>query len=457
MLHGAADLFCEFYDELDEAEFRAEFARWSEDRRLDSDSAAVAGDVQRGASLERIRMRINSMRINNHKDVGAQRYACMRGIDRAFACLNTALHPGRVAIPPALAPLAAHVIARGRLDSDSGAHEGALLLRHVTRLGSSQLPEHPRDAFSSVVRVPEPSWRRCDHVMLGPSTRLRRHELADGLKVACVPFIADPDELRFDVRERRSGRFFAVAPRDSPVTHERVPNVIAALDRSGARLAVVPELTLTSGLLKRWQQTLRNRDRKGSCLHWVLVGTGDLRDGQRPTNTAVLLNGRTGEIIARQDKLFPFRLDSDALRRWKLTDRLEDQAIEEDLAPGHRLTVLEAGTMRLAILICEDLKRVTDLAGIIRDMGVSHLVVPVFSRPLGSYRWEHNAAKVYDEATGTTTIVANSLVMRTILGKGEGTSLIVSPGATEATRGCSESAEDLSLFVLELNGTAEAI
>lgn len=446
-MHSVPDLFCELYDDLDEAELRKRGEAWAMDKFLKSAADGVAGEVRSGTPVAQIRRRLEVS-----TDVEWQRYACLLGIDRAFLSLNPALQVAGQPIPAALQPLATHVIARGRLDS--GASGGALLLRQVVRPVAGNLPEHPRDVFAAVIRVPESSWNSCEHLVLGPSSMLWRRDLEHGLKVACMPFIEDPAELRFEVREREAGRFYLIAPRNLAATRERVARAVAALDDSGAMLAVLPELTLSAPLLEQWQRALRGRKRGGSHLRWVLVGTGNLRRGRPPTNTAVLLDGYTGEVIARQEKLFPFSLTPEILRRWQLSGRLDDARVDEDLARGDRLVVLEAGALRVAMLICEDLGRVTDLAEPIRDLGISHLLVPVFSRPLREHRWEHQRSEVYGQATGTTAVISNSLVMRSILGKGDGTCLLVGPALEQPLLGESRSATEVRCFVLSLDGTA---
>lgn len=440
-----ADLFCELYDGIDDAAFRRDFRNWSTDPFLPSASRAVTNEVLSGGSVADIRNRLDTSR-----DREAKRYACLRGIDRAFFCLNPALQDTGV-IPAALAPLAAHVVARGRLDS--GAHGGALLLRQVSRFASGT-EEHQRDAFGAVVRVPAASWERCDHLVLGPSSALWRRDLELGLKVACMPFIEDPGEMIFETRELPDGRFYFIGPRSLPATRARVAEALAALDRSGATIGILPELTLDGPLVELWQHALRARDRGASRLRWVLIGTGNLAGGRPASNTALLLHGRTGDVIAHQEKLFPFNFTPEVLRRWNLTSRLGENAIEEDLLRGGHLTVIEAGALRVSILICEDLSRVTDLSVTVRDFGVSHLLVPVFGRPLRDHRWEHNSADIYGRATGSTAVVANSLVMRSIIGEGDGTCLLVGPAMDEPLVGRSASPTDAACFLLTADGKA---
>lgn len=427
-LHELADLFCELYDAIDIAAFGDHIEEWLADTQLWSVTAAVAGDVEHGRrGAEAIRMRINST-----DDPERQRFACLRGIDRAFASVNPAMR-GAEPVPSGLTRLALHVAAYQRLDS--GANGGALLPRLVNPAARAVLPNHPRELFASVVRVPEASLQACSHVVLGEAAAFHRHEILAGVRVGCVPFIADPDELDFETETRAAGRFYRIAPRGLDATRERIARVIANLDGSGVMIGMVPELTLTSELLSIWKRVLAERELGASKLHWLLVGSGDLTGEQPPKNTAVLLNGRTGEVIAEQDKLYPFALSPADIELWNLQEILGTEQIEEDLKRGERLFILEANGMRVAIMVCEDLARVVDLAGFVRDFGVSHVLVPVFARPNQDRRWERAAADVHAASTGSTIAVANSLVMASILGEkasGEGTCLVVWPGVSGA-------------------------
>jgi predicted amidohydrolase len=445
MLQPFADLFCELYDALDTGAFRRDVEAWSANSALDSLSTTIASDLEACRTTpDALRLRLN-----NQGEPGEIAFAVLRALDRAFAHVN----PMLAGVPPAgLAASVADVQARGRLDS--GAHGGALLPRLVHRQDPAQLPDHPREAFTSVVRVGAAAWDACDYERLPGHAIFHRHELLAGIKVACCPFIADPDELSFAVDDRSGRHFYRIGPRDHAPTLARVQELIDTLDASGAQIAVLPELTLTPALLERWQTCLRCRDHRGSRLLWVLAGTGNLGAGARPSNTAVLLDGRSGQELARQDKIFPFNFDASALLRWKLTGRLGRDPVDEDLEPGQSLTILDAGGMRVAIQICEDLSRAADFAGHVRDFGVSHVIVPVFDRPLRDRRWERAASDVHAKATGSTVVVANSLVMHTVLGGDPGVGLVVWPNASDALVASAARPGDIACFRLLPDGTA---
>jgi hypothetical protein len=240
--------------------------------------------------------------------------------------------------PADLLDLEARVLRTGRLNTSATA--GALVPRLAQR-GQPGPPTHKRDLLTYVQRVPAESWRRVDLRLLGPSRRLRARDLRNGVDVACVPMIADPAEMTFEKRATAAGTVYWIAPRDLAVTRARVHHVVGALDASGAQLALAPELTLTPQLLEVWRHEPRLR--RARRLRYVLVGSGNIDpSGDRAANTAVLLDGSTGDELGRQPKLFPFTMTADILERWELRPRLGRDELAEDLqAVSHRVTVFE--------------------------------------------------------------------------------------------------------------------
>ncbi len=377
-------------------------------------------------------------------------YAVVRGLDRALAHANPLLG----GVPPEpLRPIAARYARSGRLDS--GAVAGALLPRFATGGRRGQLPDDVHDALASVVRVPALDWDACDHAVLPSWARLSRPDRENGLRIATTPLIADPDELEWHVVERRNLHFYRIGPNGGDATRERIDRVIAGFDAAGAVIGVAPELCLSPGLLDRWRDALSERAGAGeSALRLVLVGTGDVEGSDPPTNTAVLLDAQTGEAVARQRKVFPFNFSPGDLELWGLKDRLP-APIDEDLTPGERVTVLEAGGVRLAVLVCEDLARLPALAGPLCRHGISLLLVPVFARPTKDRRWERARAESYSDSTGATVVVANSLVMATLLGTPTPVGTSIAVGSGSAAVGVAQVPEATPVF--DLTGGAPEV
>ena len=431
-----ADLFCELFDRLDPARFRAEGEAWMADPGV----AATAAEVERAALAG--------------EPVAAgdgDSFAVLLGLDAAFA--HAGPLSGGVA-PPALAEYALRYAESGRFDS--GALPGALLPRFARPGRGGQLPVDLADAFGSVVRVHAAGWAACEHVVLPARGRLTRANREAGLRIATAPMIRRPDELEWEVEERSGRRFYRIHPADREPTRARVERVIASWDEAGVAIGVAPELCLSRALLERWQSALRERAGAASSrLRLVVAGSGNVNGASPPTNEAVLLDARTGEPLVRQPKVHPFNFTAEDLELWGLADRLT-APIDEDLRRGERVCVVEAGGTRLAILVCEDLARLHAFAGALHAHGVSLLLVPVFARPTKDRRWERARADVYVDAVGATVVVANSLVIAEILRTPSpvGTAMAVAPG--HAVVGHASEPDDVVVFALDGDGPSVA-
>src|SRR4051812_559933 len=285
-------------------------------------------------------------------DRARQIFATLLGPDAAPA---HATPLSGAAAPPALTEYALRYVESGRLDS--GGVPGALLPRFARPGRRGQLPDDLADAFGAVLRVDASAWDACDHVSLPARSRLTRPEREAGLRIATAPIIREPDELEWDVQERSGLRFYRIHPTDCEPTGARIEKVIAAWDAQDVAIGVAPELCLSRALLERWQVALRERAGAAtSRLRLVVAGSGNVDGTSPPSNVAVLLDARSGEGLARQRKVHPFNFSADDLELWGLADRLT-APIDEDMSRGRRVSVVEAGGARLAILVCEDLAR----------------------------------------------------------------------------------------------------
>jgi predicted amidohydrolase len=440
-----ADLFCELFDGLGPAEFRGGGAEtWLGDDRvrelaLEIEAAAVDGTLEADA-----------VRASIADGESTARFAVLVGLDAALAhAVPSAGGP----VPPALSEPALRYAESGRLDS--GAHPGALLPRFARPGRGGQLPTEPADAFGSVVRVGESEWSACDHHSLPIHARLSRPDREGGLRIATAPLIREPDELAWEAEERAGVRFYRIHPATPASIQRRIDRVIASWDEQGATIGVAPELCLSQELLRRWRAALREREgAETSRLRLVLAGSGNVDGAAPPANTAVVLDALTGEVLVRQSKIHPFNFTPDDIELWGLGDRFSGP-IDEDLRPGERLGIIEAGGARLAILVCEDLSRLHAFAALLHSHGVSLILVPVFARPTKDRRWERSRAEVYGDATGSSVIVANSLVIASILDAPTpvGSALAVAGG--QAAVGHASEADDVIVF--ELDGGSPAV
>jgi predicted amidohydrolase len=429
-----ADRFCELFDALDAAQFHAEGEDWMADPGVAAAAAAVEQAVLAGKPLAA-------------PDGARQVFATLLGLDAALGHANPLFGE---AAPPALSEYALRYAETGCFDS--GALPGALLPRFARPGRRGQLPDSLADAFGSVVRVDAANWDVCDRAALPARARLTRPQREAGLRIATAAMIREPDELEWEVEERSGLRFYRIRPGDREPTRARVEKVIAAWDEQDVAIGVAPELCLSPVLLERWQAALRGRAGGAtSRLRLVVAGSGNLDGSSPPANEAVLLDARTGEVLVRQRKVHPFNFSPEDLELWGLTDRLI-APIDEDLRRGERVCVVEAGGVRLAILVCEDLARLHTFAGALEAHGVSLLLVPVFARPTKDRRWERARAEVYCDAIGSNVVVANSLVIAEILGSPApvGTAIAVAPG--HAAVGHSSEPDDVVVFTLDGDG-----
>ena len=443
-----ADLFCEAFDGMPPAEFRAKGEAWLTGPGVDAaasdvEERACAGTLDPAAERERLAAAPADER-------GSMAFALLRGLDAALAHANPL--SGGVP-PPGLEEHALRYAESGRLDS--GAAAGALVPRFARPGRRSQLPDDLADAFAAVIRVRAADWDACEHRTLPAHARLSRADRAGGLRLAAAPMIREPDELHWEMHERRGMRFYRIHPADGEAAARRVERVISSWDERDVTIGVAPELCLSPALLERWQQELRSRAAAGeSRLRLVLAGTGNVERANPPANTAVLLDALTGETLVHQRKIHPFNFHADDLALWGLEDRFA-APIDEDLTRGERLTVIEAGGVRMAILVCEDLARLHAFAGVLHAHGVSLLLVPVFARPTKDRRWERSRADAYGDATGASVVVSNSLVMAAILGTPApaGTAIAVASGS--AAVGHASEPDDVVVF--ELDGEAPRV
>ena len=429
-----ADLFCELFDRLEPAEFHAAGESWAYSTKLAESASEVERLVLAGAPLAA-------------GGEGQEIFATLVGVDAALAHANP-LMGGPT--PPALTEYALRYAESGRFDSGSIA--GGLLPKFARPGRQGQLPNDLTDAFGAVARVGASDWSACDHVVLRAPSRLARADRTPSIRVATAPMIGEPEEMEWHVEERSGVTFYRIHPADLEPTARRIESVVEDWDEQDVTIGVVPELCLSAKLLERWQQALREREGgANSQLRLVLAGSGNVRDSSPPANEAVMLDGRTGQVLVAQPKVHPFNFSQEDLELWGLADRLP-APIDEDLSRGERVVVVEAGSVRLAILVCEDLAQLHAFSAALHSHGVSLILVPVFARPTKDRRWERARAEVYSDAVGSNVVVANSLVIAEVLEspKPVGTAIAVAPG--HAAIGHSSQPEDIVVFDLERDG-----
>jgi len=417
-----ADLFTQLYDLLPDGPFRnREVTRWDRDPEVArlaeqvyecvlDQGAMKPGDL--GRMLEGA----------GHRGV----FAVLRGLDWALAHVNpfsAAFDYGR------LASLVTRYAETGQLN-DADATDGALLPRCA-------YPGRPRGgnskaSFFGVHRVPAEIWGQIQYERI--KARHEPHFRRDQpVVIGCAPILESFADVQLEFSEQDGNSVFRLGPVDSAGLRARIDAVVKKLDESSARIGVMPEGALSDDLLAYWKTVGYATAERGKALRWLLVGSGPLGDADPPPNRAVLLDRWTGDSLLAQDKLSSFTLTVEQTSDWKLAEQPINGTAAEYMTQGSAISVRESSLGRLAVLICEDLTQSDGWEREILAYGVSHLLVPIFSKPIMHYRWEQTAAERQINNMGSWIVIANSLVVDRALGNSSTngdrhTCLVAGPG-----------------------------
>ncbi|WP_131741109.1 hypothetical protein [Actinomadura roseirufa] len=399
---GPADLFVRLYDDVPDRVFQGWTAsRWYDDPEVRRRAGEIGETVLGAGALDPAEVeRI----IAEQGDLG--RFTLLLGLDIALAHANP-YSPYFDA--PALTGTLVNYLTEGRLNGPGT--PGALLPRCA-------FPGRPRGRrgkaeFFGVHRVPQAEWDLIEHSVL-PAVNDPRFTPGEPVAVGCAPVLETFDDIEIDFEERAGMTVYRLRPMDSAGVRTRIKAIIRRLDEAGARLAVMPESSLSDGLLEHWKEVAfdtAGRDREQHPLRFLLAGTGPLGGGDPPPNRAVLIDRWTGQELLVQDKLSGFTLDAAQMRLWRLPGAPESGTAEEYAALGTRVRVLDSSLGRLAVLICEDLGRSIGWERELKACGISHLLVPIFSKPVLEHRWEQQGAERQVAGLGSWVVVSNSLAV----------------------------------------------
>ena len=397
-----ADLFIRLYDELPDRHFQGwQATRWYNDADVRRRADEICELVMALGSLS---PDVTEEMITADGDRG--RFALLLGLDGALAHANPY---GPYHDVPALTGLTVQYLTEGRFNRDE--RDGALLPRCA--FPGRPLGRRTKAEFFGVHRVRPEEWERIDHTVLPPV--LDPHfDRDEPVTVGCVPVLETFEDIEIDFEQRYDMTVYRLRPTDSPVLENRIETIIRRLDEAGAQIAVMPEVALSDTLLERWKEaafTTAGRDRHRHPLRFLMLGSGPLGDDDPPPNRSVLIDRWTGRELLVQDKLSGFTLDAAQMRLWRLPGAPASGTAEEYLNPGGRISLLDSSFGRLAVLICEDLSRSIGWERELLACGVSHLFVPIFSKPILRYRWEQQAAERQIATLGSWVTVANSLVV----------------------------------------------
>ncbi|MEU5881393.1 hypothetical protein [Spirillospora sp. NPDC047279] len=394
-----ADLFVVLYDELPDSLFRG----WRVMEWYGSDDVQDLATKISEAVLEYGELAPEDAGRIIARDGHRGRFTILLGLDIALAHVNPYGPYHEAAGLSWLGYRAQYE--RGHLLNNPDETAGALLPRCA-------YPGRPiglrrKDEFFGVHRIPPEQWNSIDYRVLEPA-RDAYVNRDRPVTVACAPILETYDDVRVDFEEHHGLTVYRLGPRDSGALRERIRRVLERLDASGATLAVMPEATLDDGLLEHWKDLVWQTAGRESSLRYLLLGSGPVGGGDPPANRAVFLDRWTGEEILVQDKMACFIMDERQMRFWRVPGPPSGGPAEEYITPGSTIGLVDADLGRLAVLICEDLTRSIDWERELRACGVSHLLVPIFSKPILEHRWEHQAADREVTLLGSWVVVSNS-------------------------------------------------
>lgn len=429
-----ADAFAVLFDNAPTEPFRdpARVEGWRREPGFQDLANRVCNAVWSGESLHPFADGLGAT-----DDPDRDHIAILAGIDRAFEDI----HAGRPSSHRLVRQVSRYLV-EGRFSTN--AIDGAVLPRFVRPADEPEGAASIDGLIQSIIRVPADSWAA--HEVKPLDIDLDPQELRSGPLAGCAPMVGQLGELDQAVVNRLGYRSYRIAPKRPDELAKRLPTILERLDRSGAVIGMLPELTLTSETLDVWVDLIRQTPRPAdSRLRMILLGTGHLTADVPPANRAVLVDRDTGMVLAEQDKINGFTLEPEHLREWKLAPRLGPDRIDEHMLAGRGLVFLESRAGRLVILICQDLGEPISLGPDIRDFGASHVLTPVLSKPTTAHRWEHSAAKDFIHAVGSTVVVANSLAVGTpAVGTLGGFSMVATPDAFSI--GCAGDPMDVVAF-----------
>jgi predicted amidohydrolase len=396
-----ADLFVELYDALPAELFDGwTVTGWSGDPEARRQATEISETV---LDLGQLDPAVTDKIVSESGHRG--RFTLLLGLDVALAHANPY---GPYHDSPAMTGLLVRYLTEGRFNE---ATAGALLPRCA-------YPGRPRgrrakDEFFGVHRVPAEHWDKVEHSVL-PAVHDAYFPRDEPVAVGCAPLMETFDDVELSFEERFGMTVYRLRPADSSGLRTRIKAIMRRLDEAGAQVAVMPEASLTDALLEHWKEVAfdtAGRDRSAHPLRYLLLGSGPLGSTEPPPNRAVLLDRWTGRELLVQDKLSGFTLDEEQMRTWRLPNAPEKGVADEYISPGTTVGLLDCSLGRLAMLICEDLSRSMPWDRELRSCGVSHLFVPIFSKPILRFRWERLSAERQVTVLGSWVMVANSLVV----------------------------------------------
>jgi hypothetical protein len=316
------------------------------------------------------------------------------GIDFAFEFAG----PGGSGSPVGM--LASHrtrLQETGRLSGRDPAQHGALLGRVRPRAESKVV----RWDLVNVVVVSPAAWSRIDHDARSMHVGRDRTQLS--LAIGGAPMTADPRDLDW----KPGNGLSSPAPTKKSPLRDRIAAVLQELDDSDAQIALLPECTLSPGVLELWREALSTGRPRHRPLRWLILGTGPVGPAPERCNRAVLVSRAPPWRPRYLDKLSGFEFGTEIIEAHGLRDVLKAPVEEVNECTGGRLTVFESPFGRIAIVVSDDL--FGDAAERLAEFGVTLILSPALLTDQVKGR-AGDASEACATALGTHAVVATTLI-----------------------------------------------
>ncbi|CAM3585601.1 hypothetical protein KIPE111705_15425 [Kibdelosporangium persicum] len=402
-----ADAYVKLYDLLRTVDASV-LSDWSESRRVGEVAGQVRLDVEQTGSLA-------DHLLPDPPTASPEAFGVLLGLD--LALLHASKETDTLAFSP-LDGLRTRLTMTGRLNDQTS---GSLVFKRASWLRPNEDPEYI-DGFLNLIRVPP--YHSADlHLQFVPELYdLPDTEMAVDAEeldsppspvIAQLPFLAEPEDVLWTLPGR--GAFYSVTPSAERLL-PHLAEALAALDASGAMLAILPEASLDDTLLAKWCELLQSTPRpEGGLLTWLLLGSGPVQtvgpnlQSSRPPNRAVLVH-RSGcaRLLMTQDKQSGFAFTTAKQHEYGVD--LGDIKRDEYIPHIRQLNLLESRLGRFAIQICEDFGR-PERHGLVTAAGVTHLFVPVLAAAMWNRGWQAKAGETLGIQAGIKVAVSNGLAI----------------------------------------------
>lgn len=217
------------------------------------------------------------------------------------------------------------------------------------------------------------------------------------VRVGVVPFRENQDKPRIETKRERDGqRYFCVSPVDDPPCLDRLEKLINELEKRSTDVVILPELTLSKGLLEHIKLLLGekfNKNRMNPTIKLVVAGSFH----EEHENRCYVL-GPDGEELFCQRKMNRF-----VIRPGEIQGADED--ITEDIDISNRVfSLFDCPFGRVATMICLDFV-VPECYNMLSSLRVNCFLLPAMTRKTA--RFETNAFH-HASASHAATFLSNA-------------------------------------------------